>query len=61
MPYQVCDADGVQVGGVLLRVVRQIGQSRAEVVVDALSAVVVPLHVEQMGDHVDSWRGKHEK
>lgn len=57
MTYEVCDADGVQVGGVLLRVVRQIGQGCAEVVVDALSAVVVPLHVEQMGDHVDSCRG----
>lgn len=55
MTYDVCRADGVQVGGVLR--VLQVGQGRAEVVVHALSAVVVPLHVQQMGDHVHSWRG----
>lgn len=55
MTYDVCLADGVQVGGVLR--VLQVGQGRAEVVVHALSAVVVPLHVQQMGDHVHSWRG----
>lgn len=55
MTYDVCLADGVQVGGVVR--VLQVGQGRAEVVVHALPAVVVPLHVQQMGDHVHGWRG----
>lgn len=55
LTYDVCRADGVQVGGVFR--VLQVGQYRAEVVVLALSAVVVPLHVQQMGDHVHSWQG----
>lgn len=49
--YEVCDADGVQVGGVSR--VLQVGQRRAERVVNALPAVVVPLHVQQVGDHVN--------
>lgn len=50
--HQVGDPDGVQVGGVVG--VLQVGQGGAEFVVDPLAAVVVPLHVEQVGHHVDS-------
>lgn len=53
--HQVGDSDGVQVGGFVGDVV-QIGQGGAEVVVLSLPAVVVPLHVQQVGHHVDGCR-----
>lgn len=49
--HKVGDPDGVQVCGIIG--VLQIGQGGAEVIVDSLLAVVVPLHVQQVGDHVD--------
>lgn len=52
--YNVCFSDRVQVGcvpGVL-----QVGQSGAEVIINSLPAVVVPLHIQQMGDHMNSCR-----
>lgn len=52
MTHNVCCANWVQVGGVFC--VLQVGQSCAEVVINSLSAVVVPLHIQQMGDHVNS-------
>lgn len=52
--HQVGDSDGVQVGGVVDVV--QIGQGGAEVVVFSLPAVVVPLHVQQVGHHVHGCR-----
>lgn len=53
--HQVGDSDGVQVGGYVGDVV-QIGQGGAEFVVNSLPAVVVPLHVQQVGHHVDGCR-----
>ncbi len=50
--HKVRYADGVQVGGVFC--VLQVGQSGAECVINSLPAVVVPLHVQQMGDHMNS-------
>lgn len=50
--HQVGGSDGVQVGGPVVAVL-QSGQGRAEFVVNSLSAVVVPLHVQQVGDRVD--------
>lgn len=52
--HNVCFPDWVQVGGVFC--VLQVGQSGAEVIINSLSAVVVPLHVQQMGDHMNSCR-----
>lgn len=49
--HKVFGSDGVQVCGFIG--VLQIGQGGAEVIVNALAAVVVPLHVQQVGDHVD--------
>lgn len=52
--HKVGDPDGVQVCGIFG--VLQIGQGGAELIVDSLPAVVVPLHVQQVGDHVDRCR-----
>lgn len=54
MTHDVCDADGVEVGGGLR--VLQVGQSGAEFVINSLSAVVVPLHIQQVGDHMNGCR-----
>lgn len=54
MTHEVCDAYGVQVGGVFS--VLQVGQSSAQFVVHSLSAVVVPLHIQKMGNHMDGCR-----
>lgn len=53
MTHEVCDAYGVQVGGVSC--VLQVGQSGAQFVVHSLSAVVVPLHVQKMGNHMNGY------
>lgn len=53
--YNVCFADGVEVGCVFC--VLQVGQSRAEGIINSLSAVVVPLHIQQVGDHMDGCQG----
>lgn len=50
-PYSGCRADWVQVGGVA-RVV-QSGQGHAEGIILSMPAVVVPLHVQQMGNDVN--------
>lgn len=52
--HELGDSDGVQVGGVAG--VLQVGQGGAEFVVNSLPAVVVPLHVQQVGDHVNGCR-----
>lgn len=49
--HKVGGSNGVQVCGFIG--VLQIGQGGAEAIVNALTAVVVPLHVQQVGDHVD--------
>ena len=54
--HNVDVANGVQVGGVVA--VLQVGQRCAEYVVHASPAVVVPLHVEEVGDGVDGWRSE---
>ena len=50
--HNICCSDGVQVGGVFC--ILQVGQCSAEFVINTPSAVVVPLHIQQMGDHVNS-------
>lgn len=52
--HEVGDSDGVQVGGSVA--VLQPGQGGAELVVNSLPAVVVPLHVQQVGNRVDGCR-----
>lgn len=56
--HNVSFPDGVQVRGV--RAVLQRGQSCAQFVVYALSAVVQPLHIQQVSDHVDSCGGRRK-
>lgn len=51
LTYKAGRPDGVQVGGVFC--VLQGGQSAAELIVNPLSAVVVPLHVQQVSDRVN--------
>lgn len=54
--YETGCPDRVQVGGV--GSVLQVGQSLAQLIVSTLSAVVVPLHVQQVSDRVNGCQDK---